>query len=181
MASKAPTDYPQMPPLTQDEIATFLSQPLIARLGTINEDGTIHIAPVIFKYEKGEFIIGTQNANRRIRNIKRSPKVTLLIDDPTPPFKAVLVYGKAELDYDDVIQKRIAIFEKYNPKSKLSKWQKGFVPSGHRSSYASDLIEWYRLTTQKLLCHKRKRARFTKRGKRTENTFTNLYAVCTQL
>lgn len=125
MSSKVLSDYPQMPPLTQEEVETFLCQPLIARLGTMNEDGTIHIAPVIFKYEAGEFIIGTQNANRRIRNIKRTPKVTLLIDDPTPPFKAVLIYGKAELDYDNVIQKRTAIFEKYNPKEQAVQMAEG--------------------------------------------------------
>lgn len=109
-------NYPQMPPLTEQEITTFLSQPLIAKLGTLNEDGTIHIVPVVFKYEKTEFIIGAQSANRRIRNIERDSKVTLLIDDPTFPFKAVLVYGEAVLDYEDVLQKRIAILEKYNPR-----------------------------------------------------------------
>jgi PPOX class probable F420-dependent enzyme len=116
MFSKVLSDYPQMPPLTQEEIESFLSQPLIAKLGTINEDGTIHLAPIIFKYENGEFSIGTQAANRRVRNIKRVPRVSLLIDDPRPPFKAVLIYGKAELDYEDVIEKRIAILEKYNPR-----------------------------------------------------------------
>jgi len=115
MATKIITGYPQMPSLTQEETEIFLSRPLIARLGTINEDGTIHIAPIYFKYEKGEFILGTQKVSRRVRNIKRNPKVTLLIDDPTPPFKAVLVYGQAELEYDNVVQKRTAIFEKFSP------------------------------------------------------------------
>ena len=95
MAPKIITGYPQMPSLTQDEIEIFLSRPLIARLGTINEDGTIHIAPIYFKYEKGEFILGTQKVSRRVRNIKRNPNVTLLIDDTNPPYKAVLIYGKA--------------------------------------------------------------------------------------
>ncbi len=119
-------DYPQMPPLTQEEIEIFLCQPLIAKLGTLNEDGTIHMAPVIFKYENGEFIIGTADANRRVRNIMRNPAVSLLIDDPAPPFKAVLVYGKAELDHNDVLQKRIKIFEKYNPKEQAARMAEGF-------------------------------------------------------
>lgn len=116
MFSKVLSDYPQMPPLTQEEIESFLGQPLIAKLGTINEDGTIHLAPVIFKYENGEFLIGTQDANRRVRNIKRALSVSLLIDDPRPPVKGVLIYGKAELDYEDVLEKRTAILEKYNPR-----------------------------------------------------------------
>lgn len=114
MATKVVIGYPQMPPLTQDELEKFLSQPLIARLGTINVDGTIHIAPIYFKYEKGEFILGTQIVSRRVRNIKRNSKVTLLIDDPNPPFKAVLVYGNAELDYDNVVQNRTAILGQFD-------------------------------------------------------------------
>lgn len=136
MLPKVHTDYPQMPPLTQEEIEYFLHQPLIAKLGTLNEDGTIHLAPVIFKYENGEFIIGTQDANRRTRNIGRNPAVSLLIDDPTPPFKAVLVYGTADLDHEDVLSKRTAIFEKYNP----SREQAAHMAEGFCSRWASVII-----------------------------------------
>jgi nitroimidazol reductase NimA-like FMN-containing flavoprotein (pyridoxamine 5'-phosphate oxidase superfamily) len=125
MTNQILNGYPQMPPLTQEEIETFLLQPIIARLGTINEDGTIHLAPVIFKYANGEFIIGTQNANRRVRNIKRYPKVTLLIDEPNPPFKGVLIYGQAELDYSEVLRKRIVILEKYNSKEQAVQMAEG--------------------------------------------------------
>ncbi len=125
MTVKAITGYPQMPSLTQDEIEIFLSRPLIARLGTINDDGTIHLAPVYFKYDKNEFILGTQNASRRVRNIKRNPNVTLLIDDTNPPFKAVLVYGKAVLDYDNVVQKRTVIFEQFETKEEAIQTAEG--------------------------------------------------------
>ncbi len=120
-----PLEYPQMPPLTHEEIEEFLRRPLIARLGTINDDGTIHLAPVIFKYADGEFLIGTADANRRVRNIRRSPAVSLLIDDPAPPFKAVLVYGRAELDYEDVLPKRISIMEKYGPRQDTIRMAEG--------------------------------------------------------
>ena len=116
MAIQPINGYPQMPSLSQDEIELFLSQHRFARLGTINEDGTIHLAPIYFKYDKSEFILGTQNASRRVRNIKRNPNVTLLIDDTNPPYKAVLIYGKAILDYDNVVQKRTAIFEQFETK-----------------------------------------------------------------
>jgi nitroimidazol reductase NimA-like FMN-containing flavoprotein (pyridoxamine 5'-phosphate oxidase superfamily) len=69
MATNVPNNYPQMPPLTEEEITVFLHQTLIAKLGTLNEDGTIHIVPVVFKYEKDEFLIGAQRANRRIKNL----------------------------------------------------------------------------------------------------------------
>ncbi len=113
MAANVIQGYPQMPALTQQELEHFLCKPLIARLGTINEDGTIHLAPIFFRYENGEFTLGTQVVSRRVRNIMRNPNVTLLIDDTNPPYQAVMVYGQATLEYDGVVQKRTAIFEKY--------------------------------------------------------------------
>jgi hypothetical protein len=56
--------------------------------------------------------MASQEPSRKIRNIKRNPNVTVLIDKTELPFKGALIYGKAELDYDDVINKRIDIFKK---------------------------------------------------------------------
>ncbi len=132
MATKVLAGYPQMPPLNQQELENFLCKPLIARLGTVNEDGTVHLAPIYFKFEDGEFILGTQVVSRRVRNIKRNPNVTLLIDDPHGPYQGVMVYGKATLEYDQVIEKRARIFEKYSGDPKqarqsaeglVSKWE----------------------------------------------------------
>ena len=125
MATTVLNNYPQMPPLSEEEITIFLDQPLIAKLGTLNEDGTIHIVPAVFKYENGDFLMGAQRANRRIKNIERDSKITLLIDDPIFPFKAVLIYGEARLDYENVLQERIAILEKYNPREQAVQMAEG--------------------------------------------------------
>jgi nitroimidazol reductase NimA-like FMN-containing flavoprotein (pyridoxamine 5'-phosphate oxidase superfamily) len=105
-------DYPQLPSMVNEELVTFFEQAQLARLGTINEDGTIHIAPIFFKYEDGQFLMATQDPSRKIRNIKHNNNVTILIDTTDFPYKGALVYGVAELDYEDVIRKRIAIFER---------------------------------------------------------------------
>ena len=124
-------DYPQAPTMTDEEVLSLFEEALFARLGTINEDGTVHIAPVFFKYQDGEIRIATQDPSRKIRNIKRNNKVSVLIDISDVPFKAALIYGTAELDYEDIINKRIAIFERTRSREeaeayarKLSdKWQ----------------------------------------------------------
>ena len=105
-------EYPQLPAMTEEELVSFFSQEQFARLGTFNENGTIHIAPIFFKYVDGQILMATQAPSRKIRNIKRNKNVTVLIDNTTVPFKGALVYGIAELDYEDVIQKRIGIFER---------------------------------------------------------------------
>ena len=73
-------EYPQLPAMTDEELVSFLEQAQFSRLGTINEDGTIHIAPIFFKYEDGQILMATQEPSRKIRNIKRNNKVTVLID-----------------------------------------------------------------------------------------------------
>jgi Pyridoxamine 5'-phosphate oxidase len=105
-------EYPQLPALNEDELAAFLEEALFARLGTINEDGTIHMTPIFFKYQDGQILMATQAPSRKVRNIQRNKNVTVLIDKIEVPFKGALIYGTAELDYEDVIQKRIAIFER---------------------------------------------------------------------
>jgi len=104
--------YPQLPPLTDEEIITFLNEVFFARLGTLNEDGTIHMTPILFKYDQGQILMPTQDCSRKVKNIKRNPNVSVLIDVTSWPFKGVLVYGTAELDYDNVVEKRTAVFER---------------------------------------------------------------------
>ena len=105
-------EYPQAPTMTDEEVVSFFEEALFARLGTTNEDGTAHIAPVFFKYQDGEIRIAIQDPSRKIRNIKRNNNVSVLIDISDVPFRGVLIYGTAELDYEDVITKRISIFER---------------------------------------------------------------------
>jgi hypothetical protein len=105
-------EYPQLPSMTDEELVSFFEQAFFARLGTINEDGTIHIAPIFFKYDDGQILMATQDPSRKVRNIKRNNNVTVLIDTTEVPFKGALVYGTAQLDYEDVISKRVTIFER---------------------------------------------------------------------
>jgi len=107
--------YPQRPPLTDTELETFLQEAPIARVGSLNPDGTVHLAALWFKYEDGEIVLGTQDITNKVRNIKQNPNVTLLIDVEGPPLRGVLIYGCAEPDYENVVEKRISIFEKYMP------------------------------------------------------------------
>jgi PPOX class probable F420-dependent enzyme len=115
MSEQPQTPYPQAKPFTAEETEAFLAQPLIAKLGTHNADGTIHISPLWFDYQDGDVLLGTQEVTRKIANIKRDPQVTVLIDGVDPVLQGVLIYGTAELEYDNIFPRRVAMFEKYMP------------------------------------------------------------------
>jgi nitroimidazol reductase NimA-like FMN-containing flavoprotein (pyridoxamine 5'-phosphate oxidase superfamily) len=106
-------NYPQALPFAEGDLEAFLERPLIAKLCTHNPDGTIHIAPLYFRYEAGEMFLGTQDISRKVKNIKHNNNVTVLVDAEDPVMKGVIMVGEADLDYDDVIAKRAAIFKKY--------------------------------------------------------------------
>jgi hypothetical protein len=62
--------YPQRPPMTNDELQAFLHEAPVARLGSLNQDGTVHLSALWFKYENHEFLFGTQEMTNKVRNIK---------------------------------------------------------------------------------------------------------------
>ena len=104
---------PQAPPFeNQQEIETFLIKPLLARFCSHNRDGTIYIAPVYYLYVNGEFLFGTQTLSQKVRNIQHDKRVSVLIDAYEPELQAVLAYGEALLDFQDVVSKRVKILGK---------------------------------------------------------------------
>lgn len=106
--------HPQAPPFENEmEIQSFLERPLLARFCSLNEDGSIHATPIYYLYEDGELLFGTQVRAHKIQNIRRDKHVTVLIDTEEPVLQSVLVYGEAELDFEDVLEKRVRILERY--------------------------------------------------------------------
>ncbi len=102
--------------LTEEEIEPFLREARIARLCSLNDDGTIHAAPVWFKYENGKIVIVTPSRSCKARNVKRNRNVTILIDVEGPPTRGVLIYGEARLDKSDLVPTVVSIAEKYVPR-----------------------------------------------------------------
>jgi PPOX class probable F420-dependent enzyme len=113
MSTNTRSVYPQANPFMKDEIVPFLEQPLIAKLCTHNNDGSIHIVPIWFKYDDGDILFGTQEVTQKVRNIKRNSQVSVLIDTQEPTLQGVILTGHAELEYENVIPMRISIFSKY--------------------------------------------------------------------
>jgi PPOX class probable F420-dependent enzyme len=105
--------YPQMPSMTEEELDAFLHEPHLARLSTINPDGTPHTMPIWYEWRDGAIWMSTQSIQRKVKNMQRDPRVTVLIDKDGFPYKGVMIYGEASLDFEDAVNKRISIFERY--------------------------------------------------------------------
>lgn len=131
-------EYTQSPALEKEEINKFIENAKIARICSINKDGTIHAVPVWFNYDNGNIIIGTPKASRRARNIKRDNNVTVLIDETGPPTRGVIIYGKATMDEEDMEQTAHSIFSRYMSEEEARGYWKGL----------SELTEWIKVIVQ---------------------------------
>jgi hypothetical protein len=55
--------------MTKEEIESFLKEVQTAKFCSINKDGSMHAAPVSYKYESGQIIAMTPEANSNVRNV----------------------------------------------------------------------------------------------------------------
>lgn len=74
------------------------------KLATVRADGRPHVAPVWFLLEgeaNGETLVFTTAEDTvKGRNIRRDGRVSVSVDEETPPFAFVLVEGRAEVSED---------------------------------------------------------------------------------
>lgn len=102
--------------MSHDEWRAFVSQGTrTAMLATVRPDGRAHVAPVWFVLDGDDVIFNTSADSVKGRAIQRDPRVSLCVDDPTPPFSFVLVEGLAEIsrDLDESLRWATAIGGRY--------------------------------------------------------------------
>jgi PPOX class probable F420-dependent enzyme len=93
-----------MADMSTKEIRKFLLQgTLTGKLGTVKKDGGPHVVPIWFILDDIDddngfnIIFTTDSMSVKTRNIRLNNRVSICIDDQTPPFSFVMVYGVAEI------------------------------------------------------------------------------------
>jgi PPOX class probable F420-dependent enzyme len=75
---------------------------LTGKLATVKKDGSPHLVPIWFTLDSsnnnsnGDIIFTTNSMSFKAKNIRRDNRVSICIDDQTPPFSFVTVYGRAK-------------------------------------------------------------------------------------
>jgi PPOX class probable F420-dependent enzyme len=83
--------------MTNQELELFLREPNLARLATIDPDGTPHLVPIWYLRDGDDLVLISNPATRKVRNIRRDPRITVCVDRAMPPYAGVLVRGIADL------------------------------------------------------------------------------------
>lgn len=85
--------------LSDELVAELLRATLIAKLATLDRDGLIHLVAMWFLHQDGRLFIPTSSTTRKIRNLERNPRSTVMIDDSRGGFdlRGVTLNGRAEI------------------------------------------------------------------------------------
>ncbi|MCB8905568.1 MULTISPECIES: PPOX class F420-dependent oxidoreductase [unclassified Streptomyces] len=87
--------------MTDDQWRTFVSEGTrTGKLATVRDDGSPHVVPIWFLLDGDEFVFNTGKDTVKGRNLARDGRVSLCVDDDTPPFAFVSLSGRAELSED---------------------------------------------------------------------------------
>jgi PPOX class probable F420-dependent enzyme len=66
--------------MSAQELATFLGERREARLATVRQDGDVHLTPVWYLYENERFHFCLERRRLHLRNLRRTPRATVLVD-----------------------------------------------------------------------------------------------------
>ena len=90
-------------PMSSDEVQAFLRGPVRPGiLATVRADGRSHAAPIWFDVDDdGSIVFNTGEDTVKGRNLRRSGRASLCVQDDQPPFSFVTVEGPVAL-HDDL-------------------------------------------------------------------------------
>jgi len=110
--------------------ASFLKKQRVGRLGTISEDGTVHLVPVCYAFDGKAIYIGTDANSKKVKNLKRNPSATLLVDvyyENWNRLKSLMIQGMAEIyeGSEEFAYGRRLLYRKYKQYKKMAPIEEG--------------------------------------------------------
>lgn len=126
----------KMPGLSDEEVRAWLSGPNIARLGTINDDGSPRVTAMwYFPETDGSITLNTYEDNVHVRNLRRDPRAALLIDSADQPYRSVHFGGTVRVADEATEPEEIArLYERYLGTEAAMAYGQQLVSGGKRVS-----------------------------------------------
>ena len=114
--------------MTRREVKRFLMKgTFTAKLATVSKDGSSHVVPIWFVLEDnhgldnvGKICFTTGTESVKAKNIERDSRVSISVDDQTPPFSFVVIDGTAKFNHDqeEILKWATKIAGRYMGKNK---------------------------------------------------------------
>ncbi|NYI77504.1 pyridoxamine 5'-phosphate oxidase family protein [Nocardioides panzhihuensis] len=92
--------------LTEAEIEDFLGSQMKVQVATVGPDGAPHLTTLFYVLDEGKIAFWTYGSSQKVRNLRRDPRVTCLVEDGEDYFelRGVSITGQARLveDYEEI-------------------------------------------------------------------------------
>lgn len=87
--------------MTRDEYREFLLRGTkTGKLATVRRDGRPHVVPIWYDLDGDTLLFTTGGESLKYKNMKRDPRVSLTVDDQTPPYSYVMIEGTVSFSED---------------------------------------------------------------------------------
>jgi PPOX class probable F420-dependent enzyme len=87
--------------MTKAEWQEFVSSGTrTGKAGVTSADGTPHVTPIWFLLDGDDLVFTTHESSVKGKALRRDPRICVCVDDDTPPYSFVSLWGKASLSED---------------------------------------------------------------------------------
>jgi PPOX class probable F420-dependent enzyme len=76
------------------KVEAFLNGRYFGKIATVKKDGSPHVTPIWYMLDGGKLFVNTTTDRVKYKNIKRTPRVSFLVDDGYP---YVMIEGRARI------------------------------------------------------------------------------------
>ena len=83
-------------PMSQEQLESFLKEPLVAVIGTVDRAGRPRSAPIWFHWDDGAAYMFTARSTLKWRNLLAVPHASLCVDKREPPYSSVIMDGPVQ-------------------------------------------------------------------------------------
>jgi PPOX class probable F420-dependent enzyme len=87
--------------MTKAEYREFLLRGTkTGKLATVRRDGRPHVVPIWYDLDGDTLVFTTGGESVKYKSMKRDPRVSLTVDDQTPPYSYVMIEGTVSFPED---------------------------------------------------------------------------------
>ena len=80
--------------LTDEQAKLLRETKSFIHLATINKDGSPQVSPVWVDFDGAHVVINSEQRRRKVRNMKRDPRVSFSVQDPANPYRYIEIRGR---------------------------------------------------------------------------------------
>jgi PPOX class probable F420-dependent enzyme len=111
-----------MASLTDAQRAFIRDNPHVGVLTTIRDDGSPHSTVVWLDTDGDEIVFNTATGRAKERHVRANPQVSMIVVDPSDPYKWVAVSGPASLETKGGREMIDRLSQKYQGKDYPEEW-----------------------------------------------------------